>query len=114
MTTTKDALPELPQRFAVWKETDEDSGAWGRPDQDVFTADQMRDYALAALASKQAEAQAKSEPAALTDAQIEAGAISLGRMWKWEMLEESYRVHYRTRFRDAMSAAIAATQEHKP
>lgn len=49
MTTTKDALPELPQRFAVWKETDEDSGAWGQPDQDVFTADQMRDYALASL-----------------------------------------------------------------
>jgi hypothetical protein len=46
-------LPPLPPRFAIWKDPDEDCGAWGQPDRDVFTADQMREYARAALAASQ-------------------------------------------------------------
>ncbi|WP_454703415.1 hypothetical protein [Achromobacter pestifer] len=45
------SLPPLPPRFSVWKDPDEDCGAWGQPDRDVFTADQMREYARAARAS---------------------------------------------------------------
>lgn len=103
MTTTKDALPQ--DEFWLACSLMPTDVSWG----DSLTPALV--LQIAALASKQAEAQAKSEPAALTDAQIEAGAISLGRMWKWEMLEESYRAHYRTRFRDAITAAIAATKD---
>jgi hypothetical protein len=45
------SLPPLPPRFSVWKDPDEDCGAWGQPDRDVFTADQMWEYARAARAS---------------------------------------------------------------
>lgn len=39
-------LPELPSRFALWKDpTPTDSGLYREPDCDVYTADQMREYA---------------------------------------------------------------------
>jgi len=46
--------PELPKRFAVWRDDDDDAGAWSQPNRDMFTADQMRAYVDADRAQRAA------------------------------------------------------------
>jgi len=40
---------KMPEPFDTWRETDDDAGAWGRPDQPIYTAAQMKQYARDAL-----------------------------------------------------------------
>ena len=56
MTTTKDALPELPEAFDTIIGLQGDGDEAEPVEWPVFTIDQMRAYALAALASRQAPA----------------------------------------------------------
>lgn len=55
-----DSTPPLPEPFDMWRETDDDCGAWARPDRPVFTADQLQAYA-APLIARVAELERQNE-----------------------------------------------------
>lgn len=112
MTTPLDALPELPEAFDTIMGLQGDGDEAEPVEWPVFTADQMRDYAHAALASKQAPPGFWLAPDEPSEAMLLAGGRSLidGVEVRQLSLAEESGLAYAAMRAAHLAAMSAATQ----